>query len=287
MANAGPLTLAAALTVLLSAPATAQSAGTPAGAAALNIAPHRAAYDITLAASKAGSGVGEVMGRMVYEITGNACEGFTQNMRIVTRMAASEGNEMLSDMRSTTWEDGAGDRFRFELSQLRDEKGSDATTGDARRVAPGIAVELTRPERKELKLGADVMFPMQHTIGLLAAARGGKSIFVANLFDGSEKGEKVYATTAVIGPRRTGANAKLAKAKNAERLDQLVAWPVSISYFEKGKEAADAVPDYELAFLAFENGVSRKLYIDYGEFAIKGTMTEITFLDPGKCAPPR
>ena len=61
------------------------------------------------------------------------------------------------------------------------------------------------------------------------------------------------------------------------------AWPVSIGYFEPGTENKDAVPVYELTFLFFENGVSRKLFIDYGEFAIQGEIKEITFLEPGKC----
>ena len=43
------------------------------------------------------------------------------------------------------------------------------------------------------------------------------------------------------------------------------------------------MPVYELAFLMFENGVSRKLYIDYGEFALQGELTEITFHEPSKC----
>jgi EipB-like len=43
------------------------------------------------------------------------------------------------------------------------------------------------------------------------------------------------------------------------------------------------LPVYELAFLIFENGVSRKLYIDYGEFALNGELREITFHEPSKC----
>ena len=36
-------------------------------------------------------------------------------------------------------------------------------------------------------------------------------------------------------------------------------------------------------FLFFENGVSRQLFIDYGEFAIQGEIKEITFLEPRAC----
>ena len=45
------------------------------------------------------------------------------------------------------------------------------------------------------------------------------------------------------------------------------------------------LPVYELSFLFFENGVSRKLFIDYGEFAIQGEIKEIAFYPPSKCEP--
>jgi hypothetical protein len=125
---------------------------------------------------------------------------------------------------------------------------------------------------------------VQHSIALLDAARAGKSIFRADLYDGSEKGEKVYDTVSIIGRHRpVGANRKLPKVKSAERLDQLAAWPVSIGYFEPDSESKDAVPVYELSFWFFENGVSRKLFIDYGEFAINGVLKEIVFHAPTKC----
>ncbi len=111
-------------------------------------------------------------------------------------------------------------------------------------------------------------------------------MFRADLYDGSEKGEKVYDTVSVIGPRRApGSNQTLPVVKNAEPLDQLEAWPVSIAYFEPGSDKKDAVPVYELSFLFFENGVSRKLFIDYGEFAIQGEIKEIVFLPANKCEP--
>ena len=46
----------------------------------------------------------------------------------------------------------------------------------------------------------------------------------------------------------------------------------------------DALPTYELSFRFYENGVSSRLYIDYGDFAIRGELKELTFLDAGKCA---
>ena len=56
-------------------------------------------------------------------------------------------------------------------------------------------------------------------------------------------------------------------------------------FFEPGPRKADAVPTYELAFRFYENGVSTKLYIDYGDFAIRGELKELTFLEETPCSP--
>ncbi len=54
-------------------------AGSPIAAAAdlAPFAPHRAVYELSLADSTAGSGVSGVSGRMVYELSGSACDGYT------------------------------------------------------------------------------------------------------------------------------------------------------------------------------------------------------------------
>ena len=45
---------------------------------------------------------------------------------------------------------------------------------------------------------------------------------------------------------------------------------------------------YALAMLGqvLSSGVSSRLYIDYGDFAIRGELKELTFLEEGKCNPP-
>ncbi len=259
-----------------------------AAAAAIVLAPHRAVYEMSLATSRGGSGVTAVTGRMVYELTGSVCEGYTQTMRFVTQMVNQGGNTILTDLRSTSWEEGSGKRFRFSSSQFRDEKATEVTAGDAARAnASGdVKVELTKPAKKDLSLSSRVYFPVQHSIALLQAASAGKTTFRADLYDGSEKGEKVYDTVSVVGRLQpAGANRKLAPVKNSEVLDTLPAWPVSIGYFEPKTDKVDAVPVYELSFLFFANGVSRKLFIDYGEFAINGVLKDIVFHAPSKCDP--
>lgn len=278
----------ALLIAALSSAAASSIVSSSAAVAAPTLLPHRATYNISLIDARAGAGVSELSGRMVYELTGSECAGYTQTMRFVTRTTNQEGTISLSDLRSSSWEDSAGDRFRFNSSQYRNDALSEQTVGEAtRRKRPSeIRVELTKPKRKVVKVAADAMFPIQHSMNLLKAARDGRSVLATDLFDASESGEKVYATNAFIGPRReAGYNKSLEKAMGSDNLDTVSAWPVAMSYFEKGTEKTDAVPSYELAFVLFDNGVSRRIRIDYGDFSIRGDLKELVMLEAAKCEP--
>lgn len=283
MTPARGLTSRLATASMIASLALAAAAGA-AGADGVVLAPHRAVYDIALARAASGSGVVDASGRMVYELTGSACEGYTQNMRFVTRMTNSEGSSQLNDLRSSSFEDTSGKLFRFNSNSYKDEQLTDTTQGDATREQGGVKVELTRPKKKSVTLRSGIYYPVQHSVALLDAAKSGKALFVGDLYDGSEKGEKIYATTSVIGKRMApGAVKSPVSLKNGEMLDKLPSWPIAISYFEPNSDKKDAVPSYELSFRYYENGVSTKLMIDYGEFAIKGELAEITFLDAPKC----
>lgn len=253
--------------------------------------PHRAIYEMTLANTRGGSSVTQVSGRMVYELVGSACEGYTQNMRFVTQMENQNGSTTLTDLRSSSWEEGTGKRFRFNSSQFRDEKATEVTVGDAARapITNDVKVELSKPAKRDIQLSGRTYFPVQHSIALIETARAGKTSFRADLYDGSEKGEKVYDTVSAIGrPTISRTPTRLASAKNADRLlGGVPAWPVSIAYYEPNSDNRDAVPVYELSFLFLENGVSQNMLIDYGDFAIQGDLKEITYLEPGKCETPK
>lgn len=257
-----------------------------AGPNEIAFAPHRAVYEITFDHATPGSGVADMNGRMVYEMTGSLCEGYEQTMRFVTRMTNQEGVAQLNDLRTSSFEDLASHRLRFSSSQYENDKLSEASQGSA---GPGngasfTQVELTIPAKKTVKLPSDIYFPIQHSIALMEAARAGKTMLVANLFDGSDKGEKFYETSAFIGQRaKPGGVTSPAAPDQAGKLDGLASWPIAISYFEPGPGRTDAIPTYELAFRFYENGVSTKLFIDYGDFAIRGRLKELTFLPKSDC----
>ena len=259
----------------------ASSAGAP-----VILVPHRAVYDFTLESARPGAGVTDMSGRMVYLLDGSSCEGYTQETRFVSLITNPRGRTITTDMRSSSWEAEAGRRYRFHATQHRNNRLSQTTTVDARR-RPGtgeVKVTLTKPRKRRMALERQVLFPVQHSIELIRMARAGKLLFQADLYDGSERGEKVYATTSVIGrPLGKRGNADLPKVKNGKKLDGVESWPVAISYFDSRKVASDQLPAYEFSFRFFANGVSRHLLISYGDFSIRGVLREIEFLDQGKC----
>src|SRR5215469_11906353 len=73
---------------------------------------HQALYDLNLVKSRGSNPVNAARGRILYNFSGNACEGYTSDFRQVSELDIGEGKTMLSDLRSSSWEDGAGKTYR-------------------------------------------------------------------------------------------------------------------------------------------------------------------------------
>ena len=58
-------------------------------------------------------------------------------------------------------------------------------------------------------------------------------------------------------------------------------WPVALSYFEPG--AGERLPAYQMNFVLYDNGVSRTLRLNYGDFSLKGELKSIEFLKTPAC----
>ena len=248
------------------------------------LAAHRAIYEMTLDDARSASGITGIDGRMVFEFTGSECDGYSLNMRMVTQMTNSQGQTNLTDLRSSTWEQGDGQKFRFQSAQYLNDKLGDVTMGRAVRETPNEAVQvkLSQPSTAELNLSGPLLFPTQHSFALIAAARTGQGLFQARVYDGSEKGQKVYDTTAFIGTEvQPGDDPKLEQVAKDKGLGELPSWPVSIGYFEA--KGGDLTPSYQIDFRLYENGVSRELLIDYGDFSIHGTLTSLEYLKAPEC----
>ncbi len=53
-------------------------------------------------------------------------------------------------------------------------------------------------------------------------------------------------------------------------------WPVEIAYFDPGEGNGEELPSYRITFKLYENGITRDLVMDYGDFSMTGRLVELT-----------
>jgi hypothetical protein len=251
------------------------------------LAPHRAVYDIVLDPSAANTDVADLSGRMVMEFTGSECAGYKVTLRFVTEIEDSEGEHRVTDSRTTSFEHPGGRSFEFNNQTYIDQNLTEESRGSAERTTKGIEVSLLKPGTKRLGLGRSVVFPTQQIEEIVAAAKAGQSFVEADVYDGSEDGETVYSTAAVIGRGAVGppADADAAAEEGSVAsagIGGVRYWPVTVSYFQKG-EKGEQTPTYVMAYRLYENGISRSLRIDYGGFAVTGRLASLQLLPEEPC----
>src|SRR6201990_3061506 len=242
------------------------------GAASGAFLSHQALYDLSLVKSRGSNSINGARGRILYNFSGSACEGYTSEFRQVSELDSGEGKVTLSDLRSTSWEDGAGKSYRFKIDTRMNDSDSSPVDGVAERVGDHITVKLKQPAAKTFTLDGATVFPTEQIQRIVAAARAGKSVLELSVYDGSDNGEKVYNTLSVIGQPIPGDKAidSPDPSTQTDVMKTMTRWPVTVSYYDRDTKAneGEQTPVYAMSFELYENGVSRALVLDYNDFVI-------------------
>ena len=251
-----------------------------ASAASANIlVPHRAVYDLELKDASERSGISGMYGRMVYEFNGSACEGYTVSFRFVTKVDTGE-EVRLTDQQTTTYEDLKNGNFRFLTRSFTDEKLDKEVRGSAHEAEQGVKVDLTSPDKRQVDL-AQSLFPTEHMLEVIDRAKKGDTLFESRIFDGSDSGDKTLITTTMVGKQRNPI-ADDGDAVKAGAMASKPYWPVTISYFNDDM-TGDALPIYRMEFKLYENGITRDLTMDYGDFVLTGKLADLEVFKQGDC----
>jgi envelope integrity protein B len=272
---------AAALPAVLLAVATPG----PAAPAGVVLVPHRAIYDLRLLRTRGRGDIESVRGRIVYDFSGSACSGYALNFRQVSEMNSTEENKsVLSDLRSTTWEEGGAKRFHFSSQNYVNDNNVDSVEGDAERDADHVGIKLAKPTDKSFDLDRAMVFPAEQMRRIIEAARAGKTMLQLPVYDGSDNGEKVYSTLTLIGREIPPDKAPDDAAAHQAALAGLKRWPVTISYFDRNDaKGGEQTPTYAISFELYENGISRALELDYDDFVVAGTMSRLDIKQAPEC----
>ncbi|MFG1419195.1 DUF1849 family protein [Xanthobacter sp. V0B-10] len=249
-------------------------------AAAFPLLPHRASYTLTLDGSRPTGQLEDMSGRIEYQMTGDACAGYSTLTRQASESRGGQNGPLTQTVTSKSWEAGSGESYRFESTTETGDDTAEVEATVTREGADRLNVAVTKPDDRAFTLDGVILMPTQHVLKVLAAAAAGEGTLAAKVYDGSSDPQKVYDTLAVIGRARSG-GARLAPAAEAALAGHL-SYPVAVSYYDRG--AIDEGPAYVMSFTLYDNGVVGELKIDYGRFALIGSMSSFEALPAGAAA---
>jgi hypothetical protein len=258
---------------------SALSGGRVEAAASGTFLSHQALYELSLVKSRGSNSINGARGRILYNFSGSACEGYTSEFRQVSELDSGEGKVTLSDLRSKSWEDGAAKSYRFKIDTRMNDADSAPVEGVAERTGDHVTVKLKAPVAKTFTLDGRTVFPTEQIERIIAAARAGKSVLELMVYDGSDNGEKVYNTLSVIGQPIPGDRSIATPDPSAnDVMKSMTRWPCGDWPTTTPRPGRRADPVYAMSFRTVPNGVSRArcwttMICDFrrdGQFDVRG-----------------
>jgi len=237
----------------------------------VDLAGYRAVYEISFESSGSNSGIIGAEGRYVFDID-DACEGYATNERFVVRLSQKE-EPLIQDYRLSAFEAADGGKYRFtrtiELNGKAGQKASGELVVDADNNSAHVDYKVADDQSYE----DAVLTPIAHVRKILNTAKAGEDRHAAMIFDGDVDSPIFYAVTRILP---ADADAKIEGDKN-DSLEDLARWKVDTVYYspETGDEGEGATPKFLFEAVLFENGVLTDLRLDYVDFALKATLSDL------------
>lgn len=253
------------------------------GAEAATVAPHRAIYDLTLLRANESASLQAVSGKLAFEIDGSTCDGFTVNFRMATKYRQTDGSMTVIDTLSTTFENAGSTELRHQSKESVNGKEKASERIKVARSSPDAegTGELKSKPDETFTVPAGAALPMQHQMKLLAlgAAGGGRDSSV--VYDGSDGANSFRAISFVGKEKPPGSVERDSANAAAAPLKAVPSYPMTVSYYKLDGESE--LPEYQVSFNMYDNGVATGLVLDYGEFVLSGTLADLKMLDKPGC----
>ena len=241
----------------------------------IKLSGHRAVYELSFDSAKTNSGVIGAEGRYVFDLE-DACEGFALNERLVVKIARTEDN-VLTDYRLSAFESSDGSQYRFNTTTDFNGATGQQAEGNLSIDLESETTEVDYEKAEDLSFKHPLLAPVAHVRAVIKAASEGEERHAAMIFDGDVNSPTYYAATRIseVADDKT--------IEGTEDLSELSRWKIDSVYFppETGGEDEGATPDFAFSAIIFENGVVADLRLDYSEFALKATLSELEMRESG------
>lgn len=247
-------------------------------ASAAMLAPHIAAYRLSLAGAEGSGGEGlvEIRGGLVIEWR-RSCEGWLSHQRLGFVASTGAGADFSHDVRFSSYEALDGTTLHYAVRSFDGEEIDEEYRGEAGREPDGAEARFRMPDDKKVDLPADTVFPTDHLQRVLESATAGERFVSHAVFDGWGYDALTQITSAIGQPRAIDA------ADEGREDGRTRAWPVSMAYYPAEGEGGSDIPEFEASFLLDEKGVLRELILDYGDFGLEAELVKLDILEQPDC----
>jgi len=236
--------------------------------------PARAVYDLRLNNERESGNFYSAAGRLVVELIED-CSGFIFNHSFISKISAAGRSALVHNTEASIWESRDGQKMRFNMTQKvngtvveREQGRADLTkNGDGKAVW-----EL--PQSRTLKLPIGTLFPVSYNRLVTQSALYGKDGFEIPLFDGNNQAG-FYHAAVFIGTRQSKIH------PNKGHQSEPRSWSVRLAYYNY--DSLIGLPEFEIGFLLFSDGVVDNLKLDYQEFGLIGDLKELAYLEQPNC----
>ncbi len=241
----------------------------------IRLSGHRAVYELSFDSAKPNSGVVGAEGRYVFDLD-DACVGFALNERLVVKIARTEDN-VLTDYRLSAFESSDGSEYRFSTSTDFNGRTGQKADGDLSVNLKAETADVDYEKAEDLAFEHPVLAPVAHIRAVIEAASAGEERHAAMIFDGDVDNPTYYAATRISKV----SDDKI--IKGTKELAELNRWKIDSVYFppETGGEGDSATPAFSFSATIFENGVVADLRLDYDEFALNATLSDLEIRESG------
>lgn len=236
---------------------------------------HIATYKITLDKNSTNEDIDEANGFMNIKIwdTGDGWV-FEQNSSLIIYSSSGEGEQVNTNIAS--WQDYAGNHYRFNSRTLRNGQIEDVIRGEAHKGAGTDSGKVIYhlPNEVEIDIPNETIFPLHHLFKAVQKAVHGDLAFSNPVFDGSaEVQEAVQVDTVISYPKESKLNL-VSETKLPADLNKV--WSMELGIYPLNSTQQE----YKIKQEVLNHGIIKSMTLDYGAFQVVATLEKLEFFTP-------
>ncbi len=246
--------------------------------------PHRALYDITLRSAANSSGIADIHGQMFYDLQEN-CGDWTSTHRFILMYdyIDNPSSQVVSEF--TTVESKDGKKFEYRARRVKDGEPQEEVAGTATKdpaAGKNFIAKYSQPEKMNLELPGDTLFPTEHTRNVIRNALGGKKFIRGTVFDGSDTDGAYQVSGFVLKPISEPERKRIWPRGVDTDMARKPGWRTQVAIFPLANKE-ESSSEYEMDMNLLENGVVTDMSIKYNDFSITQTLKALSAHERPKC----